>query len=404
VPWEYCIAEWNAQFLGDRAYQISKLEVDNLRWEARQVRAGKVWHRWDYPHQVGSRDFDEQYPVFAMYLSANWPAYRGWGVSAISPWEYGHYWKPRAGVDKRRQDLPVDWERLQRPGFSADFTADQYERMDLAYAREDWVPTAAATALIRWNRPLLAFLGGKPDHFTSQDHNFLPGETVEKQLIVINNSRATVDCDGEWTLGLPKAEAGRKKFSLATGQQERLPLRFQLPDTLAPGRYELRASVRFSNGETQSDTFALHVLPKPRPFQSTARIALFDPKGESTALLQRLGVRFQRVEATADLAGLDLLVVGKGALTTNGPAPDIARVRDGLRVVMFEQTTDVLERRFGFRVAEYGLRNVFPRMPDHPALAGLAGDAWHDWRGAATIMPPRLKYETRPRYGPTANW
>src|SRR5207253_3123551 len=23
VPWEFCLAEWNAQFLGDRAYQIS---------------------------------------------------------------------------------------------------------------------------------------------------------------------------------------------------------------------------------------------------------------------------------------------------------------------------------------------------------------------------------------------
>ena len=47
------------------------------------------------------------------------------------------------------------------------------------------------------------------------------------------------------------------------------------------------------------------------------------------------------------------------------------RVRDGLRVVVFEQTAEVLEKRFGFRVAEYGLRWVFPRVPDHPLLAGL---------------------------------
>ena len=24
VPWEFCLAEWNAQFYGDRAYQISE--------------------------------------------------------------------------------------------------------------------------------------------------------------------------------------------------------------------------------------------------------------------------------------------------------------------------------------------------------------------------------------------
>src|SRR5262249_17164720 len=27
-----------------------------------------------------------------------------------------------------------------------------------------------------------------------------------------------------------------------------------------------------------------------------------------------------------------------------------------------------------------------------------------DWRGSATILPPRLKYEMRPRYGPTVEW
>ncbi|MGA2501306.1 MAG: glycoside hydrolase family 2 TIM barrel-domain containing protein, partial [Tepidisphaeraceae bacterium] len=50
VPWEYCIAEWSSQFLGDRAYQITEAEKKNLRWEAAQFRAGKLWHRWDYPN------------------------------------------------------------------------------------------------------------------------------------------------------------------------------------------------------------------------------------------------------------------------------------------------------------------------------------------------------------------
>ena len=28
----------------------------------------------------------------------------------------------------------------------------------------------------------------------------------------------------------------------------------------------------------------------------------------------------------------------------------------------------------------------------------------HDWRGEATLLPPRLTYELRPRYGPTVKW
>ncbi len=127
VPWEFCLAEWNAQFFGDRAYQISEAEKTNLRWEARQFRAGNDWHRWDYPNPVGSDRFDERYPVFALYLTDNWRAYRTWGVSGISPWEYEHFWKLRAGVDKSRKELKVDWDNLQQPGLSADYVDQRYE-------------------------------------------------------------------------------------------------------------------------------------------------------------------------------------------------------------------------------------------------------------------------------------
>jgi hypothetical protein len=79
-------------------------------------------------------------------------------------------------------------------------------------------------------------------------------------------------------------------------------------------------------------------------------------------------------------------------------------VRDGLKVVVFEQSAKVLEERLGFRTTEYGLRQVFRRVPDHPLLAGLEADHLRDWRGAATLLPPRLKYTLRPRYGPTVKW
>ena len=88
-------------------------------------------------------------------------------------------------------------------------------------------------------------------------------------------------------------------------------------------------------------------------------------------MLAGLGVSCQPVDADADLSGFDVLLIGKGALTVDGPAPDLKRVRDGLKVVVFEQTADVLEKRLGFRVEEYGLRQVWPRVPDSPLLAGL---------------------------------
>ncbi len=404
APWEYCLAEWNAQFLGDKAYQISEAEKQNLRWESKKFRAGEIWQRWDYPHAIGARELDEQYPVMAMYMADNWRAFRTWGMSANSPWQYSVYWKPAAGAERprgegARETRTTDWDNLQRPGYSVDGGGPRGERLD-------GIPTVAADALVKNNRPLLAYIGGKPAAVTSKDHNFLPGETVEKQLIVINNSRRTVTANCSWSLGLTPAVAGSKTVAnLPTGQQERVPLRFNLPAELASGKYVINASVRFSNGETQKDSFPINVLPTPPAAKWAARTALWDPKGETGKLLDGMGVKCQKVEANADLSGYDLLIVGKAALTPDGPGPNVAGVKNGLKVLVFEQTSDVLEKRFGFRVEEYGLRNVYKRLTDHPALAGLDVDNLRDWRGEATILPPRLKYELSQKFGsPTVTW
>jgi hypothetical protein len=381
VPWEFCLAEWNSQFLGDRAFQVSEMEKTNLRWEAEQFRAGRLWHRWDYPHPVGSNIFSERLPVYAMYFTDNWRAFRTLGVSANSPWAHGHYWRLRDGVDKSRKEFQVDWENLQRPGLSPDYIEQRYERVDLAFEHSDWIPTVAAQALIRHNQPLSAYIGGKPGAFTSKDHNFLPGETVEKQLIVINNSRETVRANCEWSFGLPKTVTGKKQVTVPTGEQKRILLRFELPAALATGKYELCATFKFSNGKTQSDSFSIDVMPRPKALRLDGKIALFDPKGQTGKLLNGMGTRYRLVDANASLSAYDILIVGKSALTVELPAPDISHVRHGLKVLMFEQTADVLEKRFGFRVAEYGLRWVFKRVPNHPLLRGVNEEHLRNWRG-----------------------
>jgi len=341
VPWEFCLAEWNAQFYGDSAYRISEREETNLRWEAQKFRDGALWQRWDYPYRLNYAH-PEREGVYSMYVTDNWRAFRTWGLSSNDPSDYANH---------------------------------------------------APEALIRNNMPLLAYIGGKPKAFTSKDHNFLPGESVQKQLIVINNSRETVTADCRWSLGLPRPVSGARTITLPTGRQERIPLTFELAANLAAGQYVIDATVKFSNGETQDDSFAIDVVPVPKPVDAAGRVALFDPVGDTSVMLKELGVAFDAVGPDASLAGYDVFIVGKGALTLAGPAPDISRVRAGLKVVIFEQTGEVLEKRFGFRIAEYGLRRVFRRVPDHPLLAGISDEHLWNWRGEATILPPRIEHD-----------
>jgi hypothetical protein len=404
VPWEFCLAEWNAQFMGDRAYKISEREKANLRFEARQFAEGKLWHRWDYPTHVGAREFDERDEIFARYITDNWRAFRALGLSANSPWEHHIYWKLKEDVKRGRHDFGANWDNLQKPGFSIDYIHRQNHQFVTDFKADDWVPTEAAKALMRNNMPLLAFIGGKESAVTSKDHNYLAGETIEKQLIVINNSREPTTIVANWVINLPPVSSGDAKRTIQTGNQERIPLRVKLPDKLAPGRYEIRVSVGFGNADTQHDVFSFNVLPAPRDLSVKAKIALLDPRGETAKLLMELKVAFTSVDAKADLANYDLIIIGKDALTPDGPGPDVTRVRDGLKVIVFEQSAKTLEQRFGFRIAEYGLREVFPRVPDHPLLDGLKVEHLHDWRGEATLSSPRLDYTLRPRYGPTVKW
>jgi len=351
VPWEFCLAEWNAQFYGPDAYKISDEEAQNLRWEADKFRKGQLWHRWDYPYSL-NHSFPEREGVYSMYVTDNWRAFRTWGLSVNDPSDY------------------------------------------LSHAPD---------AVVRNNMPLLAYIAGKPGAFTSKDHNFLPGETVEKQIVIINNSRRTVTCECEWSFGLPVPVGGRRRATVPTGQQERIPLRFELPASLEPGAYELKMACSFSNGERQEDSFTVHVLPVAQPVRVEARIALFDPKGETAGLLDAMGIPYEKVGADADLSPYDVLIIGKGALTPRGPAPDVSRVREGLRVIVFEQTGEVLEKRFGFRIAEYGLRWVFQRVPDHHLLDGIDGAHLWNWRGEATLLPARGTYEMT-YHSPMGKW
>jgi hypothetical protein len=396
VPYELCVAEWNAQWLGDSAFRLSEDEKTDLRWEAQRFNAGRTWQHWEYPVYFGLPVFDGIQEVVARYTADNWRAFRTWGLSATSPWTFDQYWKLRDGIRADRKALDVDWDTLQAPGYSPDFIDARCDSVIYGYEREDWIATAAGQALLRNNRPLLAYLGGRPSALTEKGHNFRPGETVEKQIIEINNSRVTVTCDCRWSLNLPTPIAGGVKFSSPTGDIHKEPLKFALPADVKSGAYVLRLTAKFSSGETQEDAFTLNVLAPEPPAQVNAKLAIFDPTGETTRLLQALNVRGKAVQADADFSPYEMLIVGKHALTPEGPGPALARVRDGLRVLVFEQQADVLEQRFGLRVQEYGLREVFRRTAAHAVLAGLDENLLRNWRGEATNTAPQLTYQQRP--------
>ena len=375
---QWLLAEWASQVTGDVAYESSTVNERNRKLSANLC------------------------GLQGIFISENWPAFRTWGVTMTNKWQIYDGWNPRPGA--RNPPCTVDWDDIQKPGYSLDEIITR--RWAVAYQESDWIPNSAGKALLRANTPLFAYIAGKPGGFTSKDHNFNPGDTVRKQVIVINNSRETVTADCSWSLTPgPDVLVGNETVTIETGEQVRIPVRLALPRDLKPGSYELKMTAKFDTGETQEDSFAIDVLPQvPKP-EVSAKVALFDPKGETRKLLSKLSVKYRPVKADDDLAGYDVLIIGKHALSMHGPKLNLSRVREGLKVVMFEQSAEVLEKRMGFRVQEYALRRVFPRVSNHPLLAGLSTANLHDWCGEGTTIAPRLQTDmSSPNDYPRIQW
>ena len=239
--------------------------------------------------------FDNQHEIIGMYLAANWRAFRTWGVSAISPWEHDFFWSLRQGVDKSRKQLAgrlggPPAARLQ-PGLHRRTVRTHGPRLPAAPIGSR-PPTGRPS--LRNNMPLLAYIAGKPDAFTSKDHNFCPGETVEKQIIIINNSRETVTADCRWSLG----PARDRRAAV-----QRKPTHCHRTTGAHPAA--LRAACRNADAgavraqrrsELQQRRGAEGQLHDPRACRKSepraarrrlGKVACFDPKGETAAAAEQ---------------------------------------------------------------------------------------------------------------------
>ena len=395
---------WDSEFavacVGERAYRMTEKKIASMAHEEKLWARGKPFH-WGHLIQH-LRSSEENYlEVQSWFAQDNWRAHRTWGISAMLPWDQGGLWR------RVKQASPVTalgrFTDLQRPGIVPDsiHAGSQY-----IYDRgptDDFEATSLGKTFLRWNRPLLGYIGGGPDRFTDKAHVLVPGETVQKQLVVLNDTRRSRSCKYEWHL-LPSGHRANGKVTVGAGQKALVPVVLPLPKTLTPGTYTLSAAFDFGSGEVQEDTFALDIVAGVEKPVVGSKIALFDPRGMTSKALSDLGVRYTRIPASDDLRNYDLLIIGREALSDAAALPGIARVEEGLKVLVFEQTADVLTHRLGFRINVHGMRTAFARTPGHAALEGVTDAQLRDWRGAATLTAPHLTVDEIEKSNPKWLW
>ena len=426
-------AEYAAQFHGDAAYDDSERAHRALYHEEKLWARQKPfrWTEIKWPLQGSARNYHE---VQAYFADDNWRAFRARGVSAMLPWDQDDIWWRRETTHAREN--PAALADLKRPGIVPDrLRADGQYIYDNG-PRHHFIPTALGKSFLRWNQPDLAFIAGPADAFTTKDHNYRPGETVRKSIAVVNDRRAERDILAAWRASddfhrrpdSPEvfnpfaASTGRNwnesfgfnKHTIAPGETIFVPIEHQIPKDTPDGTVgKIEAVVEsYDRQNDPNDTFSIHIIAPPKKIRLKKTIHLYDPKGETAALLDRLDVRYKETKTLALPARArdhenTLLIIGRGALDTLGtsaaPAADTASETTTetttetallpplpAATLIFEQSSATLEK-LGFRITEFGARQVFPRIPTHPALTGIKSEHLRDWRGAATHLPPYLE-------------
>ena len=235
-------------------------------------------------------------PVFALYLTDNWRAFRTWGVSANSPWEHEHFWKLREDrdIDRRTRTAGRLGEpaaaglqpRLPRPAVRTDGPGVRTLGLGAHAGREGLVSQQPAAAGLYRRQARRVHQQGP--------QSSSPGETVEKQLIVINNSRQTVACDCDWSLDLPSphGQQAASPCRRASRRASRCPSSCRKPSRRAA--MSSRASFRFSTEKPRRIPSPFTSLPRrPAAAIEARRIALFDPGAKPARGSTRMGVRYQ---------------------------------------------------------------------------------------------------------------
>jgi hypothetical protein len=413
------VPEFAAAYLGDEAYQISPGLRKVLDYEEELWAKGQPFYWSSLAGKLGAEDARHT-QVMALFAADNWRSHRAWGISAMLPWDQEHLWKRLQPTPSR--ELADRYRDLQRPGIVPDFATANGQYIYDGGDESRYAATTLGECFRRWNQPLCAFIGGRTDghrdgvptensdqRFTEKRHTVLPGETVLKSLVILNDTRRPRSCAYRWQLALPGGAAGQGSVTVAPGGRVFVPIAVPIAAATVVGPAVLTAEFDFGDGQTQQDEFGLDILPKALPPGPARPVWLLDPAGTTATYLDRLGVRHQPCTAAGEgVQPGDVVVVGEGALSTpdlvTAPAPVLARAVDGVRVLVLAQDADVLAQRLGFRVNVQGLRQLFRRMPGHPVLAGLGDAEFANWAGSAGTVPPYLDLPAVEEHDPQWTW
>jgi beta-galactosidase len=346
-------------------------------------------------------------PISEMFLSEYMASYFGNEAYRLEPaayrkrtvelfqkdqtyaWSLGMRERDFAPAWLKMQDLFIrnTWRSWRTMGMTGGMIA-----WDSGYARLDGQRTIAGEALRANNSATLAWIAGAAQNgdvaaFTAKDHSFFAGETIRKQIALLNDARTAQKYSLRWTATLNNRPIARgaKSGNLAVGQTLFVPLAFAAPSVTGKTDGVITMDATIGN-DRHSDRFEFRVWP--RAVASRGTISVFDPEGKTTAMLRALGYT---VTPWNGQANDGMLVIGRNALKIGNLPGDLkAFAQNGGRVLLSGHDPHWLREYLGVRVSYLQSRRVW-KVGDTAPARGL------DETRFARLARPQHSAEPAPR-------
>ena len=168
-------------------------------------------------------------------------------------------------------------------------------------------------ALKEVNGPTLAWIAGPAEAYTAKDHHFSSGQKVQKQIVLINDTRQRQDSTAAGaTVGGQEVAKDQVQGSLAGSEIRFIPLQFTAPSQEAGSKVDGRITLSATIGQDKhQDAFAFRVFGQDQP--GRGEIAVVDPEGLTGKMLANLGYSMRSWNGQAAA----LVVIGRNGLKGN---------------------------------------------------------------------------------------
>ena len=379
--------EYSAPYLGPEAYRLQKDDYIKLMskgaTDQQTANADKYnvssSYFWKYRLTLHEPVKTLREMIFPAYMKS----WRTYGLTGFSP--------NGGRVEIQGKEYPREggvvgeykYEDLTAPG----------AKPQTYYIPRDLPQTETSKIYAKSQKDLLVYVAGSLQNgFSAKDHSFYAGETIEKQIVIVNDLRKDQQLDISWQLvnkSGKEISTGSVKAGTKVGEVDLIPISIKAPNVDRKTNYTINLDVKGADiSQLGLYDFELQVFPK-QELKVSANIGLFDPIGDTKAAFDRIGLSYNEIKDAEYLKDLNVVVLGRQSL---GEADALlgsllSNVSDGISLICMSQ--EKLEQ-FGLRTFKRGVRRAFI-LGDEFADLGLTDEDFADWRGESTMVDPYPK-------------